>query len=92
MTKACDGGDAAGCGSLGLMYQNGQGVTRDEFKAVSLYRKACDNGNARGCTDLGWMTELGLVLARTRKRRYRFIAKPATQKTPWAANILASCT
>ena len=59
MTTACDSGNAGGCAALGLMYQNSQGVARDEFKAVTLYRKACDGGNSRGCTYLGWMTETG---------------------------------
>jgi hypothetical protein len=59
MTAACDGGNAAGCSALGLMYQNSQGVARDDFKAASYYRKACDGGNAKGCTNLGWFTESG---------------------------------
>jgi hypothetical protein len=59
LTTACDGGNAAGCSALGMMYQNSEGVARDNFKAVSLYRKACDGGNARGCTNLGWLTQNG---------------------------------
>jgi hypothetical protein len=59
MTAACDGGDAAGCSALGLMYQNSRGVIQDDFKAASYYRKACDGGIANGCTNLGWMTESG---------------------------------
>lgn len=88
MTKACDGGDAAGCGSLGLMYQNGQGVTRDEFKAVSLYRKACDNGNARGCTDLGWMTELGRGAGKDPKTAVSLYRKACDAKDPMGCEHL----
>ena len=60
MTTACDKGNADGCSALGYMYQNGEGVARDDFKATSLYRKACDGGIARGCTNLGWMTQNGV--------------------------------
>ena len=59
MTTACDKGNADGCAALGLMYQNGQGVARDDFKATSLYHKACDGGNARGCDLRKWLAKTG---------------------------------
>jgi len=37
--KACDGGDAAGCYNLGIMYMNGQGVKQDYSKAKKLLVK-----------------------------------------------------
>lgn len=51
--KACDGGDMSGCFNLGAMYDNGEGVKQDDFKAVKLYTKACDSGVIRGCHYLG---------------------------------------
>ena len=51
--KACDGGEARGCFSLGFLYQNGQGVKQDYQKAAELYQKACDGGHAVGCSILG---------------------------------------
>jgi hypothetical protein len=50
--KACDGGDAQGCFNLGVMYENGRGVTKDQAKAAQLYQKACDGGDAQGCENL----------------------------------------
>jgi len=37
------------------MYDNGQGVEKDYFKAVKLYKKACDEDNAFACNNLGIM-------------------------------------
>ncbi|MFW9619049.1 MAG: tetratricopeptide repeat protein [Sulfurospirillum sp.] len=50
--KACNEGDAAGCYNLVTMYENGQGVKQDLFKAVQFFEKACDNGYVTGCSIL----------------------------------------
>lgn len=75
MTKACDLGNPAGCTALGEMYQNSQGIARDDSKAVSLYRKACDGGNARGCSNLGWMTESGRGVEKDQVKAVSFYRK-----------------
>ncbi len=54
-TKACDGGNAWGCGTLGILYNEGKGVKQDYSKAAKLYTKACDGGNAWICVNLGYM-------------------------------------
>ena len=38
--KACDGGHMLGCHNLGVMYQKGNGVKKNEQKAAELYKKA----------------------------------------------------
>ena len=48
LQKACDDGNAISCGSLGFLYDNGQGVRQDYKKASELYSKACDMGEAGG--------------------------------------------
>ncbi len=42
-----------GCNNLGSMYQQGQGVTRDEGKAFELYAKACTLRTGVGCRNVG---------------------------------------
>jgi len=42
-----------GCRNLGVMYDNGRGVAKDEKRAVGLFQMACDGGEMRGCTYLG---------------------------------------
>ena len=50
---ACDGGRAAACHHLGVLYATGAGVPADPRRAADLYQKACDGGNVAGCADLG---------------------------------------
>jgi len=42
-------GNANGCYSLGLLYDNGQGVNQDYTKAAELFKKTCGMGIAQGC-------------------------------------------
>jgi hypothetical protein len=51
-SKACDGGDAAGCTSLGLLYSEGEGVGKDTEKARQLLIKGCSMGDQTGCDQL----------------------------------------
>jgi TPR repeat protein len=61
----CDAGDAASCASLGAVYmQGGNGVARNDRRAVELLRKACDGGSARGCSDLRTMYSAGRGVGR----------------------------
>jgi TPR repeat protein len=57
--RACDRGHHQSCTDLGLMYYNGQGVTKDLNRAADLYKRACDAGGAPACTNLGWMYARG---------------------------------
>jgi hypothetical protein len=41
------------CTELGVMYEKGRGVAKDEARAAALYKQACDGGYAGGCVDLG---------------------------------------
>lgn len=61
----CDAGDAASCASLGAVYmQGGNGVARNDRRAVELLRKACDGGSAKGCSDLRSMYSAGRGVGR----------------------------
>ena len=46
-------GDATSQVSLGLMYDNGQGVTQNYAKAAEWYQKAANQGNKIGQRNLG---------------------------------------
>ena len=50
--EACDGGDAEGCWHLGNIYEEGDGVPRDNGRAREYFRLACAGGSAQGCRDL----------------------------------------
>ncbi len=46
--KACDSGYAAGCNNLGVLYESGQGVSRNYSMAVKLFEKACEKSVNNG--------------------------------------------
>jgi TPR repeat protein len=60
LQTACEGGDAQSCRSLGLQYEEGRGVPKDESRAATLFEKACTGGEAQGCYLLGVLYQAGL--------------------------------
>jgi TPR repeat protein/mono/diheme cytochrome c family protein len=53
--RDCDAGDFFRCAALGSAYRDGEGISADPRKAVTLLQRACQGGNAYGCADLGIM-------------------------------------
>ncbi|MGL2548724.1 sel1 repeat family protein [Helicobacter pylori] len=51
-SKACDLKDGGGCGALGGLYYNGDGVKRDSKKADQYFSKACKLGDQEACETL----------------------------------------
>jgi hypothetical protein len=39
------------CYMAGRFYRNGEGVSRDKYKALELFRKSCDLGTEKACVD-----------------------------------------
>lgn len=56
---AAEAGNAEAMFNLGWMYTNGQGVSRDDVKAVEWYQKAADLGNVDAMVNLGLMYLFG---------------------------------
>ncbi|MBR6877271.1 MAG: sel1 repeat family protein, partial [Neisseriaceae bacterium] len=57
--QACNGGYAQGCGALGVLYAEGQGVKQNDTQAAKLFEQACNGGVAEGCYNLGVSYEKG---------------------------------
>jgi hypothetical protein len=58
-SSQCEKGHPGSCATLGAMLASGQGVSRDEARAVDVLKKACEGGEARGCVALGTLTAEG---------------------------------
>ena len=69
--------EANSCVRLGKQYEEGRGVSRDEDRAIALYRKACLVGNNAAC-------HLPLLL-----RRAERLANPQTRKAAKAKQSFA---
>jgi TonB family protein len=57
--RAADQGYAAAQYNLGVMYQNGQGVSQAFTQGVARYRQGADQGNAEAQNNLGTMYDMG---------------------------------
>ena len=64
---------------LGNMYRNGEGVERDENKAVKWYRKAAEQGDGNAQYNLGLMYEMGRGIYRDEKKAVKCYRRAAEQ-------------
>ncbi|MDD4883970.1 tetratricopeptide repeat protein [Sulfuricurvum sp.] len=53
--KACENGNTDGCFNLAQMYDQGEGFSENDVKAVEYFTKACDGNDFQGCFNLGMM-------------------------------------
>jgi TPR repeat protein len=53
LQNACSHRDGASCFILGALYHNGNGVPKDDVRALTLFRQSCTAGWWRGCGRLG---------------------------------------
>ena len=75
LQKKCDGGDRNGCFDLGVIYDNGQGLKQNYFKAAEFYQKSCKRGDARGCFNLGASYENGKGIYQSDEKALKFYGK-----------------
>ena len=53
LEKACNGNDGIGCFNLGVSFDLGEGVSKNNTKAYELYEKACNLNHAMACYAMG---------------------------------------
>ncbi|MCQ2395146.1 MAG: hypothetical protein MJ249_12760 [Kiritimatiellae bacterium] len=75
--KAAAAGDARAQCNLGMMYEYGRGVKKDEKQAVEWYRKAADAGDARAQCNLGVMYDQGRGVEKDEKQAVEWFRKAA---------------
>lgn len=66
--KECKNGDALSCSALGLLYQNGDSVTKDKQLSINLLGLSCAKGYGGGCADLAYRYKTGFIVNRDRTR------------------------
>ena len=50
--RRCVSGDLEACRNLGVMYADGQGVSRDRERSVKLFVQSCSGGHLSACNNL----------------------------------------
>ena len=68
---ACDNGEYRGCGIVGILYYNGQGVEQNYTEASKYYKLACDNGIYLGCNSLGFLYAYGQGVRQNYKEAFK---------------------
>ncbi|GAA8404804.1 hypothetical protein HpDR45_08800 [Helicobacter pylori] len=86
--KACDLKYGGGCGNLGVLYQNGQGVEKDLTKAAYFYSKACDLKEGLGCFNLGVLYYNGDGVKRDSKKADQYFSKACKLGNQEACEVL----
>lgn len=81
-------GDASAQYNLGVMYANGQGVTKDDAEAVKWYRKAADLGFAIAQVNLGVAYANGKGVAKDDAEALKWYRKAAELGNANAQSIL----
>jgi TPR repeat protein len=73
--RPCDKGDGESCFILASLYYGGQGVPRDDARAVALFRQACASGWWRGCGGLAECYRAGRGTAIDSSRAIEYFEK-----------------
>src|SRR6516225_1417378 len=86
--RATNEGNAEAMFNLGLLYDNGQGVTQDYVRAREWYEKAADEGNAEAMFNLGLLYANGQGVTQDYVRAREWYEKAAEKGFPRAMGNL----
>jgi TPR repeat protein len=70
--RECDAGKSDRCRRMGVNYEFGKRVERDEVEATTLYAHACEMDNSEGCLSAGRMYEFHHGVAKDDARAVSF--------------------
>ncbi|ACE06262.1 hypothetical protein Aasi_0895 [Candidatus Amoebophilus asiaticus 5a2] len=79
LTRKAQQGDVKAQQALGVMYESGNGVTKDVKKAVEWYQKAAMQGHVEAQCNLGGMYELGRGIGKDEHQATYWYQKAADQ-------------
>lgn len=88
LTELANSGDPVAQYRLGFRYAKGQGIPKDERKAVFWFRKAADQGHAVSQCNLGVMYANGQGVAKDESQSVFWYRKAADQGDAWAEYYL----
>jgi len=77
--KAAEQGYAGAQYNLGVIYDNGKGVTQDYKQAVYWYKKSAEQGHAKAQNNLGYMYSIGEGVPQNYKFAYVWSSLAAAQ-------------
>lgn len=87
---ACDRDHPTGCSNLGLIFQLGEVVPRDEVRASQLYQRGCTGGDAAGCANLAFLLHYGIGVSKNDKRARELYEEACKRRHTGACGNLAT--
>jgi TPR repeat protein len=82
--EACKNGEMSACGYAADLLMRGEGVGRDEKRAVTLLTTACEKNSADACGDLGDAYQRGAGVNRDRPKAASLFEKACAAGNPHA--------
>ena len=89
--EAAENGDPVAQLKIGVCYQTGNGIEKDETKALEWYEKSANQGNADAQTCLGLCYGMGLGVAEDFSLAIKWWRKAANQGNAQAQYYLGNC-
>ncbi len=80
--RACDGGWADACSSVGFAYYTAHGARWDVAAAAKYFEKACELGSAAGCTNAGDVYRYGAGAPLDHKKAFALYEKACRPGAP----------
>ncbi|MGA9659754.1 MAG: hypothetical protein WBQ60_11745, partial [Asticcacaulis sp.] len=74
--------------TLGMEYEQGPAMTRDQAEAAKWYKVSADRGSELGARDLGQMYAKGVGVERDYVAAYKLLNFAAAKEAPGAADAL----
>jgi TPR repeat protein len=85
----CENNNSVACFNMGLMYSNGDGVTKDDTKALEFYTKACDRNYAKACSNAALLYEESPTLQTDMKKAFKLYNKACGGDDAYACHNVA---
>ena len=73
--RNCNNGHGMYCHNMGLMYAHGDGVEKDELKALEFYTKACDKNYFESCSSAAVLYEESQTIKQDMKKAFKLYSK-----------------
>ena len=89
--KAAEKGDAEAQLNLGLCYDNGRGVEKNNFEAAKWFRKSAEQGNVKAQFFLGMCYFSGVGVTKNKFEAVKWFRQAAEQGSSYGQFMLCTC-
>ena len=88
-TKDCENNKSIACHNMGLMYAYGDGVVKDDAKALEFYTKACNKNYYASCSKAAFIYEESQTVPQDMKKAFKLYNKACGGDDAFACHNVA---